>query len=193
MIRYMAAVFLMAVFFSCASKEGKNSGTMADSTGNGTGLKKDSLSGGTGYLIMEKDSMLIPAFTIELDLSQKANEKLNSSKETIIVSAWFSGVPKDTTSKEYAESGEMFLASARVELSSSRTASFEGIKFSKAAYDSLADKNISVLINVFSGRRTTQDNLLDCNILSEKMSAVRGRKFVLTGKLIGEGDSLQVK
>jgi len=25
------------------------------------------------------------------------------------------------------------------------------------------------------------------------MGAVRGRKFVLTGKLIGEGDSLQVK
>jgi len=193
MIRYMAAVFLMAVFFSCASKEGKNSGARSDSIGHSTDLKRDTLSGGTGYLVMDKDSLLIPAFTIELSLSQKANEKLNRSKETIIVAAWFSGVPKDTTSKEYAESGEMFLASVRKELSNSRSASFEGVKFSKAAYDSLSDKNISVLINVFSGRRTTQDNLLDCNILSEKMSAVRGRKFVLTGKLIGEGDSLQVK
>lgn len=190
MIRYMAAVILLAAFFSCASNEGKNSGAMADSVGHGTVLKGDSLSGGTGYLTLDKDSLLIPAFSIEVSLSQKANEKLSSSKETIIVAAWFSGLPKDTTSKEYAESGEMFLASARVELSNSRIASFEGIKFSRAAYDSLADKNISVLINVFSGRRTTQDNLLDCNILSKKMSAVRGRKFILAGKLIGEPDSL---
>jgi len=188
----MAAVCLMAILFSCTSNEGKNSGAIADSVGNHAVLNGDT-AGGMGYLTMDKDSLLIPSFKIEISLSGQANEKLNRSKETIIVAAWFSGVPKDTTSKEYAESGEMFLASAKVELSNSRVASFEGIRFSKAAYDSLADKNISVLINVFSGRRTTQDNLLDCNILSEKMSAVKGQKFVLTGKLIGESDSLQVK
>ena len=192
MIKFMATVCLMAILFSCASNEGKTSGAIADSAGNHAVLKGDT-AGGMGYLTMDKDSLLIPSFKIEISLSRQANEKLARSKETIIVAAWFSGVPKDTTSKEYAESGEMFLASANAELSNSRVASFEGIKFSKAAYDSLADKNISVLINVVSGRRTTQDNLLDCNILSKKMSEVKGQKFVLTGKLIGESDSLQVK
>ena len=64
------------------------------------------------------------------------------------------------------------------------------IKCSKAKYDSLADKDIRVLVNIYSGRRSTADNLLDCAILSQKMSVVKGRTIPLTGKLISETDTL---
>ena len=94
-----------------------------------------------------------------------------------MIDALFTGDPRDTTTKEFAEMGELFINTKRIELSNSRIASFEGIKFSKARYDSLANKDIRVLINVFSGRRSTQDNLLDCAILAEKMSVVKGREI----------------
>ena len=143
------------------------------------------------YLTVMNDSVQIPSFSIQVSLTKTANEKLIHDKETIIVSALFSGSPKDTLSKEYREMGEMFITEARMELDSSRLATFTGVRFSRARYDSLADKDIRLLINIFSGRHSGPDNLLDCNILEEKMSAVKGRTFVLTGKLINEAGSLK--
>ena len=181
---------ISTLFFSCASHEQKTDSTASGNDSINNSKMLGSATGNTNYLKTDGDSLVIPSFDIEVSLSAKANAKLTNDKETVVVTAWFSGQPKDTTSKEYAESGEMFIQSARAELSNSRIAKFEGIKFSKASYDSLAGKDISVLINIFSGRRSTQDNLLDCAILAEKMSAVKGRKFILAGKLIGEPDSL---
>jgi len=191
MIRYSKLIMVSALFLSCVSHEQKtdNTATGSDSINNSKapGLTTDN----TNYFKIDGDSMVIPSFDIEVSLSEKANEKLRNDKETVVVTAWFSGQPSDTSSKEYAASGAMFIQSARVELSNSRIAKFGGIKFSKASYDSLAGKDISVLVTIFSGRRSTQDNLLDCTILEEKMSAVKGRKFIVEGKLIAEPDSLE--
>ncbi|MEO5594443.1 MAG: hypothetical protein ABIR15_06210 [Chitinophagaceae bacterium] len=190
MLKFITAVLIIVLFFSCASKESNKDNGRTDKPDSLAYSKSDSLYGGSAaYYKMAGDSLIFPSFAIEIALSQKANEKLTSNKETIIIAAWFSGQPKDTTTREYAESGEMFIKSAKIELNNNRLANFEGIKFSKASYDSLADKDIRVLINIFSGRRSTPDNLLDCTILSDKMSAVREQKFTLKGKLIGEIDS----
>ena len=88
------------------------------------------------------------------------------------------------------EWGELPLLSANIELSTGRIARFEGLKFPKSLYDSLAGTDISVLINVCSARRATPDNLLDGGIRSEKMSAVKDSTIVLPVKLINETDSL---
>jgi stringent starvation protein B len=45
--------------------------------------------------------MVLPAFTIEVKLSDKAEDKLKVANESVIVSASFGGIPKDTTSKAY--------------------------------------------------------------------------------------------
>lgn len=173
----------MALLLSCASPQpGEAEKSGADSS--------RIVSSVADYLKADGDSLIIPSFTIEVNLSALANAKLASDKETMIVAAWFSGQPKDSTSKEYVETGAMFVKSSEIELSNSRIANFEGIKFSKAKYDSLANKDIRVLINIFSGRKSSPDNLLDCEILTDKMSAVKGQKFVLAGKLISEADSL---
>lgn len=178
----------MALLSSCASHQqtpGNSEKSNADSV--------QKVAAGDEYLKAEGDSLVIPSFSIEVKLSPKAEAKLLAGKETVIVAAWFSGLPKDTMSKEYAESGAMFIKSSEIELSNTRTANFDGIKFSRAAYDSLASKDISVLVNVFSGRKSSPDNLLDCAIVSDKMSVVKGQKFVLTGKLIAEADSSVVR
>ena len=125
-------------------------------------------------------------FEIEVSLSNKAEEKLKAGKETIIVAAYFSGMPKDTTLTLLVENGEWGLGSREIELRTERVAKFEGIRFSRSLYDSVAPKSMNVLINVFSGRRSTDVNLLSCDILQDSVSAVGGKKFLLKGKLIAE-------
>jgi len=188
MKRYGTIVILGLFFVSCASSEqGKNNKDGNDTSSHSKA--QPAATAGADYLQVRGDSVLIPSFEIALQLSDKANEKLMHSKETVIVAAWFAGQPKDTSSREYAESGEMFIRSYQVELSNSRTARFENIQFSKTLYDLLANKDIQVLINVFSGRRSLPDNLLDCGIVSDKISAVKNRTIIISGKLIGEADS----
>ena len=104
-----------------------------------------------GYLQLDGDSILIPDFEIEVSLSPKAEKKLKEDNETVIVSAMFSGTPKDTLSNEYQ---------------------FMGISVK----------------NYFSGRRSSENNILDVEILEDKMSVVKGKKYILKGKLIGEDD-----
>ncbi|MFI5187093.1 MAG: hypothetical protein ACHQF0_10235 [Chitinophagales bacterium] len=186
MLKLSTLFFLSAFLFSCSSNnEPKNNDAVKDTT-NKNQTDTSSLNT-TGYYKIEGDSLEIPSFKIEVSLSQKANEKLKKGNETIIVWAYFSGIPKDTTLKEYLKSGGMSIASTQQELSGeNRTAEIEGVRFSKSLYDSLADKDIQVLINIYSGRKSSRDNLLDCDILEEKMSVVKGKEFTLKGKLIGE-------
>ena len=186
-MRQLAIVFSASFFFiSCTSHQGQNKDTAAKDSVNAPRSDTSSTSD-IGYYKIDKDSLVIPSFEIEVSLSPKANAKLKARKETIIVAAYFSGQPKDTTSKEYQESGEMSVAVAQKELrGDERIAKIEGVKFPKSRYDSLADKDIQLLINIFSGRRSTDLNLLSCDILQDKMSRLKNKKFTLNGKLIQE-------
>ena len=121
-----------------------------------------------------------------MNLSSKAEEKLKAIRETIIVAAYFSGIPKDTTIKDYVKYGELAINSNERELSDNRIAKFEGIKFSRTLLDTIPAKNMNLLINVYSGRRSAKDNLLDCDILNKPISEIKGKKIILKGKLIGE-------
>ncbi|MEO6843686.1 MAG: hypothetical protein ABI184_00865 [Ginsengibacter sp.] len=137
-----------------------------------------------GYFKPDGDSLIIPTFEIEVNLSPKAKAKLSKNNETIIVSASFIGMPKDTTSEDFKNSGQIGIAGKDIEIRNDSIAKFENIRFSKSLYDSLADKDIQLLINVFSGRHSSPDNLLNCGIIQEKMSKVKGKIFTIDCKLI---------
>ncbi|MEZ0611856.1 hypothetical protein ACAW74_25310 [Fibrella sp. WM1] len=137
-----------------------------------------------GYYQLEGDSVVIPPVTIAVQLSPKAEAKLKAHKETVIVAAFFSGTPKDTTSQEFLESGEMGVKDQKIELTTGRVATFEHLKFARKDYDALANKDIRLLVNVYSGRRSSPDNLLDCGIVEGPMSDLRGKRLPITGKLI---------
>jgi hypothetical protein len=138
------------------------------------------------YLISKGDSIEIPEFEISLSLSTKAEDKLAKDHESVIVMAYFSGRPIDKTPKRYKEIGTMFLCAREIELTDKRVARFSGTKFHKELLPLLADKDIDLLINVWSGRRSNEDNLLSCDLLEDKMSNVIGKTFNLKGKLISE-------
>lgn len=132
------------------------------------------------------DSIILPSFSIQLNLSPKAEEKLKRSNETIVISADVEGKPKDTTDKFFQQWGYIVVGNSQIELTNERIATFNSVKISKAAYNSLAGKDVDVLIDVFSGRHSSQNNLLDCEFLQEPISKVRKQTNVLSGKLIGE-------
>ena len=113
---YIAVVFLL----SCSShKEEKK---------NDAPAKNDSVAlNSNDYLQITGDSVEIPSFEIEVSFSPKAEEKLKTMKETIIVAAYFSGIPKDTTLKDYLKYGEIAITSNERELSDNRVAKFEEI------------------------------------------------------------------
>lgn len=133
------------------------------------------------------DSLVVPSFEIQIDLDEKANRKITSQNETIIISADFFGTPKDSIDSDVlTELGELYLATATIELAKPGTAKFDNIRISKIGYEALADKNFIVLINVFSGRKSSNDNLLSCEILQEPISKVVGKTHTLKGSLIYE-------
>lgn len=141
----------------------------------------------TNYLIKVGDSVEIPSFEIELKLSEKAEEKLKNDNETVIVMAFFTGEPIENIPDKYkdkVEMDELWLFSYSVELTDKRIAKFENLKFHKDLYDLLKDKDIRLLINVFSGRKSTDVNLLDCGILQDNISNIKGKRFTINGKLI---------
>lgn len=190
---YFKVFFLLAVIFLSAcgnDSDKKASDNQLDATGTADSIKSANKTSGSisdfGYFKLDGDSLIIPSFEIEVNLSPKAKAKakLLKDKETIIVSASFMGVPKDTASAAFLESGEIRIAGKDMELRNDDIAKFENIKFSKLLFDSLSDKDIQLLVNVFSGRRSSIDNMLSCGIVQEKMSKVKGKKFTIDCKLI---------
>jgi hypothetical protein len=163
--------FLLPLLFSCSGNPINTGDRGADATNT---------------LTVSKDSVMLPAFNIVLQLSKAAEEKLASMKETVIVDADLSGIPKDTTLEAYRETGEFAIGNYRVELSSDRTARFDHLAVSKADFEKLADPDVEVLVNIYSGRRSSPNNILDCEFLQKNISAIRGQQIVLKGKLIGE-------
>jgi len=133
------------------------------------------------------DSIVLPSFQITIELTPKAERKLSNDNETIIVRAYLSGEPKDkVTSPLIDEMGLINLGESEVELKKQGTAKFENINVSREAFDLLKKKDFQILINVFSGRKSSDLNLLDCEILEESVTEVRAKKHTLKGKLIGE-------
>jgi len=140
----------------------------------------------SGYLKIVGDSVEIPSFEIALKLSEKAEEKLKTYAESVVVFAYFSGKAIANVPEKYADLvdyGFNFLTS-KIELTDERVARFEHIKFSKELYDLLEDKDITLLINVVSGGRFSEYNILDCEILENRMSNVMGKRFTIAGTLI---------
>lgn len=133
-----------------------------------------------------KDSVVLPGFEVLVELSKRAEDTLKSLHESVIVKAYFSGMPKDTTSEEYLEMGQISIGDYELELGEDRLARFSHVALSRKDVESLRDRNFEVLINVFSGRQATDVNLLNVDILQEGVDSIGGRQFVLKGKLIGE-------
>jgi hypothetical protein len=126
-------------------------------------------------------------FNVAVALSDKAKKRLVDGRETIIVAAYFSANPKPGTPKQYiSDTGEIDLGEEQAEIAPGAGASFREIKLKKDALAQADDQGPQLLVNVYSGRKSSADNLLDCSIYQGTLKAVQHTSVSISCKLIGE-------
>lgn len=184
MTSILTRILLCSAFFlSCANNDKQKTTGLTKDTVSAIVSKESDTNSYTAYFKFDKDSVIVLPFEIEVSLNPKAKDKIINSKETIIINVSMTGTPKDTTL--YSEDGQFHVASAK-EIDYGQVAKFDNIKFSKKIFDQLTDKNVYVNSFVYSGRKSSPNNLLDCNIIADSISNIVNKKFTITGKLIGD-------
>lgn len=131
----------------------------------------------------ENDSIVYKSFKIQLKLSKETEDCLTQNKESIIYSIFYKGIPKDTTMVDYINWGSIVVGEVKIEAFDSSSIKVTP-KISKADFDLLVDDDIEVLINVYSGRKSSNFNLVDVEIFQDKISRIKNGKIILKGDLI---------
>ena len=128
-----------------------------------------------------------PGFDVAVKLSPKAKAELTTKGETVVVSVSLEGAPKPGTPKKYVgEDGQvMGLGDQTVEVIPGSTARFSKLQANKEAL-AWVQGAPGVLINVYSGRKASKDNVLDCGIYEGPLSTIADSVVPITCKLIGE-------
>ncbi len=108
--------------------------------------------------------------------------------ETIIVAGHFYGFPKKGTPRKYVDhEGEVWVGkSVQTEVKPGADATFGEIKLDSRALERVDENGPQLLINVFSGRRSSKDNLLSCGIYEGLLAKVEGGNIPISCKLITE-------
>lgn len=128
----------------------------------------------------------VPRFTVSVQLSPKASAKLKKMKETIIVSASLFGYPTRAAQSKAECSGEIGLGSVDKEMDEPGVAIFEGSTYDKSKLPLIENQEPLLLINVFSGRKSSEDNLLDCSVFQDSVDRAVKDGIRIDCKLIGE-------
>ncbi len=126
-------------------------------------------------------------FRVNLALSDAAKRRLLENKESIIVAGYFTGSPKHDALKKYVdEMGEVGLGNVQAEVAPGENASFKEINLKSDALEQIDEQGPLLLINVYSGRKSSKNNLLDCGIYQGPLKSVQGKNIPIACKLIGE-------
>ena len=126
-------------------------------------------------------------FTVKITYSQKAMDTLVAGKETVIVDGDLFGSPKPGTPKRYVDDiGQVDVGEVKDEIVPGADATFDSIKLNHAMLKWVDNNGPQLLINVYSGRKSSPNNLLDCGIYDGPLAAVQGQSIPISCKLIGE-------
>jgi hypothetical protein len=128
-----------------------------------------------------------PNFVVAVSLSPKAAARLAHPKETIMISADFYGDANAKGQRLQNEGGQIVLSPGQKdEIPGAGVAKFHGPKYDKTKLAYVDDNGLQVLINVFSGRHSSPDNLLDCDFFQDKIAVAARATIPIHCKLIGE-------
>ncbi len=138
---------------------------------------------------VDQQKNITAPFSVNVQLSEGAREKLTDSKETIIVAGYLTGHPKEGTEARYLDikSGDVILGDVQQEIRPGETAVFNQLNLNSDAMSRIDSQGPHILINVFSGRRSSKDNLLDCeDYYDGGLESLRGRTILIRCQLIAE-------
>ena len=128
-----------------------------------------------------------PGFDVAVRLSPRAKAELTARAETVIVDVSFIGGPKAGTPAKYVgQDGQVIgLGDQRVEVAPGATARLSHLLADKKAL-AYVEGAPGVLVNVYSGRKSSKDNLLDCGIYEGPLSTIADSVLPIDCKLIAE-------
>ena len=137
---------------------------------------------------VEQQKNIAAAFSVDVQLSQGARKKLVDSKETIIVAGYFTGHPKEGTEAKYLDikSGDVIVGDVQREIRPGETAIFNQLNLNPDAVSRTDSQGLHVLISVFSGRESSKDNLLRCEVYDGAIESLSGRTIPIRCQLIAE-------
>lgn len=133
------------------------------------------------------DTTTVPGLTVALSLSRRARQTLVSRKETIIVSADVTGFPKPGTPKHLIDGeGQVDLGDFTAEILPGQNGDFKSLSLKSAPLRYTDKRGPQLLVNVYSGRKSSPNNLIDCGIYEGPLSAAQNKSIPIACKLIGE-------
>lgn len=128
-----------------------------------------------------------PNFTVVVSLSPKALAEMTAKREEIVLSAYYAGQPTKAAEKRANEIGEIDLGSEERRLpAGGGTVAFTGKGFEVKRLGWVAGRKAEVNLNVYSARKSSEDNLLDCTHFQDAVTVAAVRPIAVTCKLIGE-------
>jgi hypothetical protein len=114
-------------------------------------------------------------FTVKITYSQKAMDTLVAGKETVIVAGYLMASPIPGTPKKYVDHvGQIGLGEVDREIAPGAIATFRNVRPTQAMMKWVDSQGPQLLINVYSGRKSSPNNLLDCGIYQGSLAAVQG-------------------
>jgi hypothetical protein len=129
----------------------------------------------------------LAGFTVNVTYSQKAMDTLVAGKETVIVVGYLYGFPKQGTPQgDVDHEGKVDLGEAKKEIAPGAIATIGSVKPDQALVKWVDNQGLQILINVYSGRKSSPNNLLDCGIYEGPLAAIQGQSTPISCKLIGE-------
>jgi hypothetical protein len=96
--------------------------------------------------------------------------------------------PKQGTEARYLDikSGDVVLGDVKQEIRPGETAIFDQLILNPDAPARIDSQGPHILMDVYSGRRSSKDNLLDCDDYDGGFESIRGRTIVIRCQLIEE-------
>jgi hypothetical protein len=119
-------------------------------------------------------------------LSDEATAALARLSETIVVDAAFFGFPAPAARDQGGDVGEIHLGRDRREMSQPGTAVFATSEYDATKLTLLQNHDLKLLINVYSGRKSSRDNLLSCDIYEDSVARAAQTPIQIRCNLIGE-------
>ncbi|HTU12914.1 MAG TPA: hypothetical protein VMG08_18640 [Allosphingosinicella sp.] len=129
----------------------------------------------------------VSGFTLDIVLSSRAAAELQRRNEGITVSTFYSGMPRPAYARHADEtSGELDMGQHEMTVPGRAgpvTVPETALNRRRLSWITGAPE---VLVNVYSARRSSQDNLLACGTVQGSLPAVAGRNHRILCTLIGE-------
>ncbi len=126
------------------------------------------------------------AFDVDVVLPEATRERLQVAKESVIVSAsYFADGKQGLSAGILNDVGYVDVGRAQIELFGEGRAAFDGSAVLRERLDFI-EGDLQLNVNVFSGRRSSGDNLLDCDYFQDTLRIAVAKPIRITCRMIAE-------